>query len=327
MSKTPDKDPNHLVFQLCHDIDELITPLKLAFGINFINMSRYYWLSKLTTGICSSEKFSRYWWNTKSYKKIDTILNPFTNDYNFIEDFDLDNSFGQSIIKPMRNRFDFYHIIIITKHYAGYSDVFVLAAPKKRDDFYENFLTHKDLIFDFLKYFKVQMKSQLSKKEELYFNLPTMKVSILKSKRIIQNKLLSKYFTNLSPAGCCIESNEQEVYLTQRESQIALLMAELKLAKQIANKLKISPITVQTHLDNIKKKLYCKNKKELIKKLIEEKVGEEIMRQSNIRKVEINSQSNLYMKNLQSFTDAQSILKKSDLNSFIKTMNEELSVF
>jgi DNA-binding NarL/FixJ family response regulator len=62
-------------------------------------------------------------------------------------------------------------------------------------------------------------------------------------------------------------SLEKQTILTSRELQCAYYLLEGMTAKGIASQLNISHRTIEAHIDNIKHKLSCKNKIQLVLKL------------------------------------------------------------
>jgi len=61
--------------------------------------------------------------------------------------------------------------------------------------------------------------------------------------------------------------NQQNV-LTARENQCAYYLLDGMTAKEIGKELELSPRTIESYIDNIKCKLLCKNKAQLIVQLI-----------------------------------------------------------
>lgn len=100
----------------------------------------------------------------------------------------------------------------------------------------------------------------------------------------VKNENLTKIAVNLlkinqrtnskSKIKCGIFSLTNEKYnhyhLTKHESFCLFYLVRGNTAKLIAKKMNISFRTVETYLENIKIKLNCKNKSELIEKAIEE---------------------------------------------------------
>ena len=62
------------------------------------------------------------------------------------------------------------------------------------------------------------------------------------------------------------KQKDPEVKLTSREVEIIRLIAEGHTSQQMADKLFISPRTVETHRANLMKKLIAKNAIELVRK-------------------------------------------------------------
>lgn len=64
--------------------------------------------------------------------------------------------------------------------------------------------------------------------------------------------------------------------LTKRETECLLLLLEGKINKEIANLLKIGVRTVESYIDNIKKKLGCNNKSGIISKAVHVKLTDSV---------------------------------------------------
>ena len=72
------------------------------------------------------------------------------------------------------------------------------------------------------------------------------------------NKINAKYYK--------IKQLQQKYFLSARETQCLELMLENKLAKEIANCLNLTVRTAETYIDNLKKKLHCRSKHEIMVK-------------------------------------------------------------
>jgi DNA-binding NarL/FixJ family response regulator len=80
--------------------------------------------------------------------------------------------------------------------------------------------------------------------------------------RQAQDVIFKKYSQNVSKK----KTNEDTVNLTKREVEIIKLIADGLTSQQMADRLFISPRTVETHRANVMKKLTVKNAIELVKK-------------------------------------------------------------
>ena len=83
----------------------------------------------------------------------------------------------------------------------------------------------------------------------------------------VQQVIFKKYSKNVASK----KQKEPDIKLTNRELEIVKLISEGLTSQEIANKLFISPRTVETHRANLMKKTGVKNSIELVKKV--EKLG------------------------------------------------------
>lgn len=81
----------------------------------------------------------------------------------------------------------------------------------------------------------------------------------------LDNQLYGK---SLKPVSYVLDGTHSPFPLTEKQETCLFLLIRGKTVKTIAKILKISPRTVESHLEAIKKKLYCKYNSELIEKTI-----------------------------------------------------------
>ena len=81
--------------------------------------------------------------------------------------------------------------------------------------------------------------------------------------RHVQDVIFKKYSMNMGRR----KSREEMIKLTQREVEIVKLISAGLTSQQMADKLSISPRTVETHRANLMKKVGVRNAIELVKKL------------------------------------------------------------
>jgi DNA-binding NarL/FixJ family response regulator len=95
--------------------------------------------------------------------------------------------------------------------------------------------------------------------------------SVLKGQNYFSNQVQQVIFKKYSTSVIKKKQKEPEFKLTSREIEIVKLISEGLTSQQMADKLFISPRTVETHRANLMKKTGVKNSIELIKKM--EKLG------------------------------------------------------
>lgn len=90
--------------------------------------------------------------------------------------------------------------------------------------------------------------------------------AVLQGKNYFSRQAQNVIFKKHSQIVAKKKQKEEEIHLTQREREIIQLIAEGLTSQQMADKLFISPRTVETHRANVMKKLSVKNAVELVKK-------------------------------------------------------------
>jgi DNA-binding NarL/FixJ family response regulator len=95
--------------------------------------------------------------------------------------------------------------------------------------------------------------------------------TVLKGQTYFSNQVQKVIFTKYSNTVSRKKQKDPEVKLTGREVEIVRLISEGFTSHQMAEKLFISPRTVETHRANLMKKAGVKNSIELVKKM--EKIG------------------------------------------------------
>ena len=81
------------------------------------------------------------------------------------------------------------------------------------------------------------------------------KIETEKVLNLFKKKYRSRYY---------IEGKNGDAYLTKKEAVILAYIAKGKITKKVASILNISPRTVESHVENMKMKLHCHSKAELI---------------------------------------------------------------
>lgn len=145
-------------------------------------------------------------------------------------------------------------------------EFFIFAGNQQNHDFSKLYLNHLSLLRSFSNYFKKEMKSVLMNQQEEGYRLP------------ISDKLDSTCQNRIDPK---IEDRQKEPFLasigykaewnlarslTQREKECLKHLLEGKSIKGIATTLSLSPRTVEYYLVNVKNKIGCWNKEELVSK-------------------------------------------------------------
>lgn len=251
---------NHISYTSCHDIAEIIKPFR-QFGISFfvyvkifpdgsrislnndVLWSKFFFenFSKYTNGeifeITEEEKptLLKELWTLKKENNLMLIDNE--------REFNLGN--GIDIILPGKE----------------YTEFFVFGADKNKTEMNSFYLNHFDLLTQAMFYFKEKGKQIIKKAERdgliyLPYDRNTEAQPSINKEKIMKEIQPSRYYLN---------GQYQDIYLTRSEYQCLKLTSGLKSIKEVANALNLGQRTVETHLNNVKRKFQCHKKSDFMK--------------------------------------------------------------
>lgn len=136
-----------------------------------------------------------------------------------------------------------------------YCDSFGFATSTHNETILNSYFTNLDLIKKFVKYFRRDAASILHQAERHKIILPL-------------NEDTTSYLYRSEKLKLFLMSENPSEKLTPRQLECTHLVMKGMSAKQIADELKISPRTVEIYLNEIKRRLRCKSRTELIIKLV-----------------------------------------------------------
>lgn len=256
---------NHLSLLSANDINEICKPLRrlsithFTYIKNFRDGSQvylsnsarwiddYYTLALFETSLFESDpnayQSGYYIWSNEENSEV------------FIHGRDyFDSGNGITIIQRNEDNCEFYFF-----------------SGSVKDTWLGNFyLNNIDLLEKFILYFKDSANLLLKKAEKnriIYpknSNIKELKVNVIDSDL---TKLRTDFLRDIN-ADEPIQHVDTANLLSTREKEVALNILQGRTANETSTHLFISRKTVERHLENIRKKLGCQNKTELIKRLL-----------------------------------------------------------
>lgn len=145
----------------------------------------------------------------------------------------------QEICGHARQKHNFAHVLFILVKHQGHLDTFSFATKPGNSQINNFYLNQKNLFIAFMENFYHQMAETLTELSAHRFMMPG-------DIQLNSNPLLT-----LSP----------------RQKECAILLTEGDSTKEIAQKLSLSPRTVEYHIDAMREKLHAKNRIQLIHSL------------------------------------------------------------
>lgn len=260
---------NHVSFTSGQDVREICAPLNKHFGINSVVYHRLYndgaeiklgtnpkWLEHfIAQDLFQYSTFEHHpslyqsgyvlWSQLKTHSKV------LSNAKHY---FQIAN--GATFINKMEDSCEFFFFGTGPENY-------------KISNFY---LNNVDIFENFIRYFKHQATPLIKQAEKNKLYIPN-RFAIKKPQdnaifslkdEALRNKFMEEIKFDLS----LINLNSKVIQLSKREMDCAQYLVQGNTGREIAKKLFISTRTVETHLANLKDKLNCASKSELIATLL-----------------------------------------------------------
>ena len=239
----------HPFISTCADVNEIISPLN-KMGINYFSYkrcnkdgSRFYLTSNTELmDYYLNERQCHTFAHTESYQEGNKVRIAL---WSTINQFDL--------YKEMSDRFDVDHGIYLIIPNDGFYELFGFATSKLNYSILNQYFSNLDRLFNFIDYFKERAERLIneSEKEKIICNIQEVQIG-----NEFDMGLLTR--NKINPG----------IKLPRRQSECAKQLLLGKTTPQIASSLQLSPRTIEFYINNLKVKLDCQNKSELLIKLI-----------------------------------------------------------
>ena len=144
------------------------------------------------------------------------------------------------------------HGIFMIQPQAGYCDFFAFAAKKENERVMNVYLNKMDVLKNFTLHFKTHAASLIKQANNNKIVLPFHKDPL-------------DFIDSCSTNSLALE----KIKLSKRQFECASLIMQGKTVREIAEQIQLSPRTIESYLNNLKSKLHCNNRTELIIKLTE----------------------------------------------------------
>lgn len=163
----------------------------------------------------------------------------------------------QEVFNKNARKYGVDHGIFIFESKIDYCEIYGFATTKENYFINNTYLNKLEQLKKFISYFKDKASDILNKSERSRIILPFNNIQLPCNDNENDIDLEKILFIR-----------NQNFYLSQRQSECAKLLIKGKTIKQIAEHTKLSHRTIEDYVNIIKKKLNCRNKYELIIKLM-----------------------------------------------------------
>lgn len=242
---------NHPYLTSCYDVAAIIRPLE-KLGITYFNYSRHD-RDGGRIYLDSNQSIQESYIANKYYLEGDTEGEPVQYKAGVVHWDTLSN---QPLIDKLVRARNVDHGIYLIKPAENYCEFFGFATQKGNPEIINTYLSKCDLLESFSLYFKEQADYLIKRVDAQKLILPFRRDCInLSSNHDFETLVID------------FKSSLQTIKLTTRQLEIVHELLKGGSCKTIAKKLKLSCRTVETHINNLKSRLSCNNKSELLIKL------------------------------------------------------------
>lgn len=236
---------NHPFLANSRSIAEITAPLK-KLGITFFNYSKHTENGGRVYLETNSAVTERYL-SEKEY----LIGNTESNPENYKDQVVLWSRLPNQVIFQRNREKNIDHGMFLIKKGNGFCEFFGFATTVDNYQIINTYLNYLDELKSFTDYFKVKAAKLISQADKEKIFLP-----------------FHNNPTNFVNLDIELDFND-ELYsqLSKRQKECALMLLNGMTTKEISEALKLSQRTIETYVNNLKYKLHCQNKTQLIIKL------------------------------------------------------------
>lgn len=238
---------DHIFLTSAPEIRELAKPL-LSLGITYFSYG-YHHHDGGRVWLCNAPENVENYYLEKKY----LIGNTESHPRNYSAQTVLWSTLPNQKVFEFAREFGIAHGIFIIEPKKNFCEFFAFATTPDNHHIINTYLTNMDYLKRFGEFFKEKAHTIIREADQNKLFLPYHENKISKVENINSDFLITR--------------SHNFPKLTQRQRSCALLLVQGKTIKEIAVKFNLSPRTVETYINNLKSKLNCANKTELILKL------------------------------------------------------------
>lgn len=175
------------------------------------------------------------------------------------------------VIRDYRELYDVDLPIYFIEYYQHYSDLFVFSTYSNNFDIVNFYLNNISLLEKFIFYFRHEARKLIETSNKNRFFLPQCIYSPLvgtnnKNGDTLKNNQ-NQFLQEIETKKYIIQATHRKISITRQELNIIQHITKGYTMKETARILNISPRTAESYLNNVRHKLGCSRRSDIIKKL------------------------------------------------------------
>lgn len=242
--------PKHFARNAQTAVHQICEPLFKKLGLNYFHYGIFYKDGSLVA------LYNRMDWSDHFHSQQFRTQVPLANKEIQLGKYNLclwQGTVNNQVVSDARNIFNFDHPLGINIAHNDYFESFAFGTHQGNDSIINTYFSNIETLFNFTTYFKEKAQAIIQKAAAEKFTLP-------KASQAAELKLLETLSSNLTIKN----KNGWPVSITQKEAEILPLLSRGLTIREIAILLQRSPRTIEMHINNLKYKLACDKKSQLI---------------------------------------------------------------
>jgi DNA-binding CsgD family transcriptional regulator len=264
MSKKPTSD--HFFLSTSQAVDDICAPLKKHFGITSFVYFRSH-IDGSEVRLSNQPEWLEFYYQNELYKKSELERHPDEYQSGFSLWSELNNH--EIVLAPLKN-FNIANGITLSIKVENGIELYFFGTTLENRSAVSLYLSNMDLLERFIVYFKDKAAPLIAEAEKHKLILPKSW-----SKPVDEDETAAIFKKNSIDRFAFEDETiirhfhlDKTTTLSKRELEAAQLLLAGKTAKEAGEILFVSQRTIEAHWNNLKDKLHCRTKAELINKLL-----------------------------------------------------------
>lgn len=240
-------------------VEDLCEPLFKAFGITHFGCLRIFENGQILR-IANNENWTKSYFQYGFYNDPDlyNMKHVPMNEQRFVS---LIGEPQSEHFKMLYSEFNIWNFMFIYERFSTYGDFWFFGTTRDNSQIINFYINNLNVLQHFILHFK-------SKAEHLYdirdsSKLISTKIQPLKE-NIIEEVDLQGFIKKIPHTKHYLNGKHRGKFLSRREAECLFLFAQGRSMREIGEHMALSPRTIETHINNIKSKVDCHTKGELI---------------------------------------------------------------
>jgi len=246
---------NHIALTSANDVKMICEPLFSLLELNYFSFQRVY-ANEERIRLCTNTKFVESYYKNCWYEHAFFERSPKLY-YDGVCLWGQSAEFKRGTFRQyLQESFKINDMFSVIKTYGDYMDVYDFSTDKNKIDLGSICFSQVSLFERFIQYFSVSasMLIRQAAKEKFHVPLKNGKFFLDDFSGLQLNNKIKEFRQLTRPKNFYLISDCGETLLSKREAECLINVVKGRTAKQIAQVLRISYRTVETHVNNIKNK-------------------------------------------------------------------------